>query len=358
MSQGDANDTESENSQPGEKSHPPLTTIFTPPSSCHDTVTYDGTTLWQNGISQMGDAGCYPTNFYEELFNNYYSPGICPDSWTSVGAIDHSSGNDAMCCPNGYFLTTSDQGILRNYCFSLFNTPLTKVYSMRSLQSGSIPSNPSLTTISPAKVSNTVYADVIQVQWQDSDQNIIQLMSQKDAEATMQSSSSSASPASTTPAAASQTNAPTSTAAPTSSADSGLSSGAKAGIGVGVALGVLAIMALAAFLFLRRRKRRKPHDPASESTLKDWKGPAYHEMDPTQTGLPPQEMDARHISEAAGSVPPIELPERGNSRRGVRDSSNMSDAPISSLGKSPFGSQNIGNGTDRSVFGSQHARRG
>ena len=89
---------------PSEKSHPPLTTIFTPPSSCHDLVTYDGTTLWQNGVSQTGDAGCYPDRFYEELYNNYYSPGVCPQRWTSVGSLDHRSGNDAMCCPKYVWL--------------------------------------------------------------------------------------------------------------------------------------------------------------------------------------------------------------------------------------------------------------
>lgn len=75
-----------------------LTTIFSPPSSCLDTVTYDGTTLWQNGLSQLGDPACYPSSFHDIIFS-FYSPGICPQQWTSAGTISHASGFDAMCCP-------------------------------------------------------------------------------------------------------------------------------------------------------------------------------------------------------------------------------------------------------------------
>lgn len=83
-----------------ERYHPPLTTIFTPPASCNSIITYDGTTLWQNGVRQTGDASCYPPAFYQELLWNYYSPGICPEQWTSVGTLSHpSSNNAAMCCP-------------------------------------------------------------------------------------------------------------------------------------------------------------------------------------------------------------------------------------------------------------------
>lgn len=83
-----------------------LTTIFTPPPSCLSTITYDGTSFWQGGVRQLGDHGCYPPSF-TAIYNSFYSPGICPHSWTSVGTI---FGNDitatnglvltnAMCCP-------------------------------------------------------------------------------------------------------------------------------------------------------------------------------------------------------------------------------------------------------------------
>ena len=77
----------------------PLTTIFTPPASCLDTVTYDGYQLWQNGISQYGDPDCFPASF-DYIYNSFFTPGICPQGWNSVGQVDHSStASDAMCCP-------------------------------------------------------------------------------------------------------------------------------------------------------------------------------------------------------------------------------------------------------------------
>ena len=83
----------------------PLTTIYTPPPSCNSIVTYDGTTLWQYGISQIGDPACYPPRF-TEIYGSWYTPGICPQSWKSVGQVSHSPGHsDAMCCPKLVLLT-------------------------------------------------------------------------------------------------------------------------------------------------------------------------------------------------------------------------------------------------------------
>ena len=75
----------------------PLTTIYTPPASCSQIVTWNGEDFWQYGTNQTGGE-CYPPGF-KKIFNSYYTPGICPDAWTSAGKIAHSSGHDAMCCP-------------------------------------------------------------------------------------------------------------------------------------------------------------------------------------------------------------------------------------------------------------------
>ena len=75
----------------------PLTTIYTAPASCSQIVTWDGENLWQYGTNQTG-GDCYPPDFLR-IFNSFYTPGICPDAWTSAGKIAHSSGHDAMCCP-------------------------------------------------------------------------------------------------------------------------------------------------------------------------------------------------------------------------------------------------------------------
>ena len=294
-----------------------LTTVYTPPATCNSYVTYDGTTLWQNGVSQTGDINCYPPEF-PLILGSYYSPGICPHQWTSAGSLSHSSGFDAMCCPSSYFLSTTDAtSLLANFCFSLMTTPLSNVVSVQSI--GDVPAqNPSLTTLSASDVSSTtVYADVIQVQWQSTDKNIINLLKQSTAASmTGPTGSRTASPASTRTAGASSTRS--ATASPSASASSnssgGLSTGAKAGIGIGVALAVLALAALAAFLFLLRRRRRRTRE-ANPQGLSDYKTAAYHEMDQTEAqrpahtvpAPPPQELEAVDAASSVGELDGSEI---------------------------------------------------
>ena len=81
----------------------PLYTIYTPPNSCLEVITYDGKNFWQAGWKQKGDPNCFPPNFYD-IVNSFYTPGICPESWTSAGTIPgmattEQSMYDAMCCP-------------------------------------------------------------------------------------------------------------------------------------------------------------------------------------------------------------------------------------------------------------------
>lgn len=86
----------------------PLTTIYTPPASCSQIVTWDGNNLWQYGTNQTGGE-CYPPNFHN-IYNSFYTPGVCPDAWTSAGMLHHSSGHDAMCCPK-YLRSSPDYWI-------------------------------------------------------------------------------------------------------------------------------------------------------------------------------------------------------------------------------------------------------
>lgn len=87
-------------------------------------------------------------------------------------------------------------------------------------------------TISAAAISTyTLFAPLIQINWQSSDRP---------------SWSATSTP---TPSATSSTLPPTSTVA----LPRGLSTGAKAGIGVGIALGVLAMIALVLFIYWKRK---------------------------------------------------------------------------------------------------------
>jgi hypothetical protein len=98
----------------------PVTTIFTPPSSCLATTTaaYDDPYYfaWINyfGIAGGGES-CYPggspsgaaqTNGAWDNF--YYSPAVCPSGWMIVSSLQITESNDVtmnagtsrgLCCP-------------------------------------------------------------------------------------------------------------------------------------------------------------------------------------------------------------------------------------------------------------------
>ncbi|KAI0887664.1 uncharacterized protein GGS22DRAFT_157813 [Annulohypoxylon maeteangense] len=99
----------------------PLTTTFTPPSSCGDMhltqLSSPGYQLWLNEPqpvpgSKFGD--CYPSGFidgYTSVFNSssslapLFSPLVCPEGWTV--AKTWTNGYIA-CCAYGFFLHTPD----------------------------------------------------------------------------------------------------------------------------------------------------------------------------------------------------------------------------------------------------------
>ena len=87
----------------GAKGDIPLTTIFTPPSSCLSIVTFDGLTLWQGGLLQTGDQNCFPP-YFTDIYNSWYSPAICPHGWTGISTSGLGLSEDitdkwAFCCP-------------------------------------------------------------------------------------------------------------------------------------------------------------------------------------------------------------------------------------------------------------------
>lgn len=190
-------------------------------------------------------------------------------------------------------------------------TSLTNVYSVESLSRGAIPRNPRLVTLRKTDVdSTTVYADVIQIQWQNSDNEITDLMKQK---AAMTASSSASTPPQTSTAASStngvsSVTSATSThaAASTPPSSSGLSAGAKVGIGVGVPLAVITLAAIGAFLIMLRQRRRR-----DAAITDDFKGPSSGEIENELEGpAPPAEMDATPIGELHGTGVPVELNNR------------------------------------------------
>ncbi|KAL8730827.1 MAG: hypothetical protein Q9181_004518 [Wetmoreana brouardii] len=246
---------------PGENGPVGLTTLFTPPRSCLATVTYDGTSFWQGGLVQTGDQNCYPPRF-TDIFNSQYSPGICPSGWTSVGN------------PNGMrpYTQRDDDGYLQHVCASLFGSPLSGVYFTSIRGEGPIPQNADLITVDPRSVeANTVFADIIGVQYASSDSAILKLMSEATASP---SSGARATPAHRTITNVTPTSSPT--GSPTPSSD-GLSKGAEAGIGIGAVVGAIAIVLFGYFLW---RRRQNSQNPGGDTEAKQYRG--VHELGPVQ----------------------------------------------------------------------------
>ena len=174
-------------------------------------------------------------------------------------------------------------------------TALTNVYSVSSRAPGSIPKSPKLIALATAQVSSTtVYADVIQVQWQSTDQAVINLIKKETAS---NSHKSAATPGSRATGVAAAT--------PSASASSyvpsiGLSTGAKIGIALGVPLGIIGIAALVAFNLFRRRRRTRRTFKECSQPMED--AETFHELHSEYVGQSaPAELNAREVMELPGT---------------------------------------------------------
>ncbi|KAL8728944.1 MAG: hypothetical protein Q9166_005039 [cf. Caloplaca sp. 2 TL-2023] len=223
---------------PGAKGDIGLTTIFTPPNSCLDTVTYDGTSFWQGGLLQTGDQKCYPPQFLD-IFWSQYTPGICPHGWMSLsgaGAFTQSDGNIE------------------------------------------------LITIDPKTVeSNTIYADIIGIHWAETDSQILRLMSQTTSSSPTAAPTNAAQTAHRTIPAVSPTTSASVTFTPS---PGGLSTGAEAGIGIGAVVGAVAMALFAYFLW---RRRRKSKNMAGNTEANPTRYHGVHELDSKQEKNHPQQ---------------------------------------------------------------------
>ncbi|KAL8789146.1 MAG: hypothetical protein Q9195_006967 [Heterodermia aff. obscurata] len=228
---------------------------------------------------------------------------------TSTEAVSQISDGQAQATT--VIASASDQNFEHNgyACASIFSNVLKSVYFTTSASNDPIPSGVSFTTVDPSGGAGTIIADVIQVQWQDKDQKIISLMSERTATGAAKTGATQTAP---TPAA---------TLTPQAAADSGgISTGAKVGIGVAVPIIVLALLAIAAIFFLRMRKRRaaKREEPPIEAEAKN-----LHELSPQDqkpdekkwdqqqvdrlAAQPPQEMEAQEYNELPADGPKHEL---------------------------------------------------
>lgn len=230
----------------------PLTTIFTPPATCHDltvlsistvfstvitvTNTISGgsvasististittsTTAYLEKYDYVLDGSCYPKGY--TTYSAYYSPGRCPAAWQGVVTTAQNGETTVQCCPTSF---TFSGELCRS---SIAKSTTTSVVLYKNELR--VDPTPTASYIS----DEMVWATGIVVRYRDGD-----------FPATTSSKSSSA---------ATTIAAPTSTSSDPSSSESnsGLSLGGKIGLGLGIPVALI-ILAILAFLFFRRRR--------------------------------------------------------------------------------------------------------
>jgi hypothetical protein len=279
-----------------------LTTLFTPPSTCTSLITWNGNRFWQAGIEQTNDPNCFPTSF-ASIFRSFYSPGVCPQGWTSTTSVSGAghavfdlNEMNAMCCPVGYSMISSQADSSKGdlFCRRSLTGILSNVYSTTALGQGPAPENPSLTTIDAATLASPyMFQDLIQVRWQSTDTDVLNLMSSiSDAAARASTASSNTSPNGSTSPMSSSISSPSSVSSSMSSSSSKiaavdssssadhLSGGVIAGIAMGSVIAVLVVFGLGLFVGLRKRKSNRAA-PAVEVNGSHLKSHLAHERNGT-----------------------------------------------------------------------------
>ncbi|QSS52583.1 hypothetical protein I7I53_08273 [Histoplasma capsulatum var. duboisii H88] len=258
----------------------PLTTVFTPPSSCSSSWTYEGSyynsvtggLLIQN-VFASHDFNCFPPSFEGSgrgQNQQVYSPGFCPVGYTSPAATTVNGVTTAVCCPSDY----------------TYYTTLTTInfYSSTTIFAGCISEFPEggtttvLARTGQERLVNSVvtgpvsmWGQPLVVQFKSADLSLFTDALTTSSPSTTGTTGQTSSPTDTrsrsaTPSQAANNNQPSSTSSPDSfrpsgdNASTGLSAGAKAGIGVGVA-GLALLLAALVFFIRRSRRRRNAHMP-------------------------------------------------------------------------------------------------
>ncbi|KLJ11386.1 hypothetical protein EMPG_09691 [Blastomyces silverae] len=285
----------------------PLTSVFTPPSSCSSSWTYEGEyynsvtggLLMQNAFNTR-DPNCFPP-FFEGTgrgeIQQVYSPGYCPQGYTSPAATTANGVTTAICCPSDYIYFTTLTTI--NFysaptifagCISTFPESSTTTVLARSGQESLVHS----AVTGPI----TMWGQAIVVQFQSKDLSLY-------TDATTTSASSTGTTASETstqpnPSQPANEDQPSPTSPPSSLPPSGdgnqpgLSTGAKVGIAIG-AVGAVAILIAIVFFIRRSRSRnRNRHMPPVS---------AIQELDTgaPRSGFWPQKFQGTPIHEMPGS---------------------------------------------------------
>ncbi|PVH76832.1 hypothetical protein DL98DRAFT_517681 [Cadophora sp. DSE1049] len=257
----------------------PATAIFTPPTSCVDTLTSKSDMYVGHRTTGYFDPSCYPASTTDRGLAGwglyYYSPAQCPSGWASATRLISSIGQGetfltigsdttaVVCCPSNYRYVGA-----RHKCQSAFtSTSSTLLYITPTMNGNNQWTDTSLgnprTLVATADPDYNVFNDGIPIFYQESDLAAF-------ARAT--SSSSTSTPSRTS----SQATSPTSSPSASSTGSSGLSTGAKIGIGVGIPLVVIALGLIGAFFWFRRRGMQKINQTELQDANTITKAPAQY----------------------------------------------------------------------------------
>nr|POE74713.1 hypothetical protein CFP56_37244 [Quercus suber] len=267
-----------------------MTAIFTPPASCSSHWTYEpqtansvaGGLLIQDAQYQLNDFDCQPPGFKgwgrAPDFIQVFSPGVCPDGYTTANEGFSDSTTTAVCCPSsdtnpsnfGYTTLLSsvnlgDKTALYFGCTSTF--PADAGFTTAFAEVDGFSSSLDGTTTKFTSVSGpvTMWGQPITVAFQQADLAIFSPSATSTSGSTSSSSSSSSSSSTTMSGTAAAASATTTS----SSANSSLSGGAIAGIIIGAAA-VLGLLIGAALFF---RARRHKSAAAAAATTPPMSGP-------------------------------------------------------------------------------------
>ncbi|EON61225.1 hypothetical protein W97_00438 [Coniosporium apollinis CBS 100218] len=278
----------------------------TPPAGALTTAFRPTPRYCETGQSRFSTRDCMPPNWsaYWDGDVGYYSPAICPHSYTSAATRTSFDAGPAVqlwetaiiCCPSGYSASS-----IQSYCYSW-------VYDQTAAVS------------STSSTWSQAYA--IQVRWQETDLPNLEtdpLRPGRIPTHTRNSPSDTATPAGIATGGASATGTTFTTVQ-----SSGFSKGALVGIVVAVAVVLLAVLA-GAFLIFWRRKRAKPAYHAPQQDLPEVMAPtpngyydpskqsAYATSYPVATqyyggGHPQPVQQQQQHAYPQNATPPIEMP--------------------------------------------------
>ncbi|KAF1985651.1 hypothetical protein K402DRAFT_464311 [Aulographum hederae CBS 113979] len=224
---------------------PPLTTVFSPPADCATRFSYiaslsalykDYELFSEHSVSQAtGYLSCYPPGVTSQW--GTYSPGVCPDRYTTASVTARDSTVDAYCCESGYDFVPES-----GHCVSSFAEPTT-IFSVEESTTTKV--------VVKAGIAIAPHLRVLSI--------------------------ALATASATTPSIAEST-----ANAESPAQDSTRSSKAReAGIGIGIALSVLfliAIILLVCFHWFRLKscvRGRKPSSKESPDVERSWSPPGF-----------------------------------------------------------------------------------